>query len=312
MSEVFFEEMGIPAPRHNLGIGSGSHARQTAEMMVGLEDLMLAEQPDVVLVYGDTNSTLAAALVACKLNRPIAHVEAGLRSFNRTMPEEHNRVLTDHCSTLLFCPTDTAVRNLETEGIRGGVHQVGDTMYDAVLLFSPVAENRSLILRNLQLTPKEYYLATVHRPYNTDDPKKMRALLDAFARLERAVVFPCHPRTVARLQQFSLAVPTNVMVVEPIGYLDMLVLQRHARVILTDSGGVQKEAVFAGTPCVTLRPETEWVETVESGWNALAWGDEKETVAAVLRQESSTRQQMTVYGDGTAGHAIARLLAAAC
>ena len=310
MSEVFFREMGIPIPNHNLGTGSGSHGHQPGEMLIKIEELLLIERPDMMLVYGDTNSTLAGALAACKLNLPIAHIEAGLRSFNRSMPEEHNRVLTDHCASLLFCPTSTAVQNLAAENITKGVHWVGDTMLDAVQMFTPIAERQSRIMESLGLSSKGYYLATVHRPYNTDDPAMMKIIADAFSSLDAPVVFPVHPRTHARLKDVGIVLAANVKTIDPVGYLDMLVLQRHARVIITDSGGVQKEACFAGTPCVTLRPETEWVETVESGWNILAWGKAEKIVVAVHLQESMTGASVTVFGDGKSSIHIASHISA--
>ncbi len=304
MSDVFFREMGIPQPQYHLGVGSATHGKQTAQILVQVEELLLDEKPDMVLVYGDTNSTLAAALAACKLNMPVAHVESGLRSYNRMMPEEHNRVLTDHCSSLLFCPTETAVKNLTQENIHHGVHLVGDTMYDAVLLFAPLAEQRSKVLATYKLRPREYYLATVHRPYNTDAPAKMAAIISALSQLQYPVVFPMHPRTMKYMKQFGIEMPLNVVVIEPIGYLDMLVLQRNAKVILTDSGGMQKEACFACTPCVTLRPETEWAETVESGWNALAWADANVILQQVSRQERASPKPVSAFGDGKAAQAI--------
>ncbi len=273
MSEVFFEELDIPEPAVNLGVGSGSHGRQTAQMLGGIEDILVAERPDWVLVYGDTNSTLAGALAACKLHIPIAHVEAGLRSFNRTMPEEHNRVLVDHCADLLFCPTPTAVAHLAHEGITSGVHLVGDTMFDAVLQFAERAEQRTRILADMGLAPGEFLLATLHRPYNTDDPDRLARLVRVFDRLPWRVVFPVHPRTRARIEALGLR-PTHVELVEPVSYLEMLVLEKHARLVLTDSGGVQKEAFFFGVPCLTLRPETEWVETVQAGMNIVVDADD--------------------------------------
>lgn len=286
MSQVFFEELNIPEPDFNLGVGSGSHGRQTGQMLIGLEEIMVEAKPDWVLVYGDTNSTLAGALAAVKLHLPVAHVEAGLRSFNRAMPEEHNRVLTDHCSDLLFCPTETAVNNLRREGLTTGVHLVGDTMYDAVLQFSELARQRSTILHELELTPRQYLLATVHRPYNTDNPDNLSNILTAFIELGEPVIFPVHPRTRKYIE--ALALPglaeSSVRMIEPVGYLDMLVLEQHARVILTDSGGMQKEAYFFQVPCVTLRPETEWVETVEAGWNVVVGAERERIVAAVQRQ----------------------------
>jgi UDP-N-acetylglucosamine 2-epimerase len=311
MSEIFFRELGIPAPDVNLGIGSGPHGAQTAAMLDGIERLLLTERPDLVLVYGDTNSTLAGALAASKLGLPLAHVEAGLRSFNRTMPEEINRVIADHCATLLFCPTSRAVENLRAENITRGVHQVGDTMFDAVRLFTVEAEKRSRILTELGLVSKGFYLATIHRPYTTDDPRRLAATLQAFGRLDAPVVFPIHPRTSGRLQAFGIAPPDNVRTIAPVGYFDMLMLQRHARVILTDSGGVQKEACFAGTPCVTVRPETEWTETVDSGWNRLAWGDADTIVEAVARQQRAPAMPVAAYGDGHAADAIVACLVAA-
>jgi len=310
MSDVFFREMGIPAPDHHLGVGSGPHGRQTAAMLAAVEDLALCLRPDLMLVYGDTNSTLAGALAAAKLGIPIAHVEAGLRSYNRTMPEETNRVLTDHCATLLFCPTRRAVDNLAAESIRRGVHLVGDTMYDAMRRFLPLAEERSDVMVRLGLAEKAFLLATLHRPYNVDDPKALGEIFKAFGRLDLPVVFPVHPRTLARIADFGMDVPPGVRAVEPVGYLDMLVLLHRAAMVLTDSGGVQKEACFAGTPCVTLRPETEWVETVEAGWNRLAWGGAETILAAVEAQATPPDQPLLAYGDGRAAEKVASALAA--
>jgi UDP-N-acetylglucosamine 2-epimerase len=228
------------------------------------------------VVYGDTNSTLAGALAAVKLHIPVAHVEAGLRSFNREMPEEHNRVVADHCSDLLFCPTQTAVSNLAREGVTKGVHLVGDTMYDAVLQFSSIARKRSTILNDLKLQPKAYLLTTIHRPYNSDIPENLQNILSAFAEIGEVIVFPVHPRTRKKIAEFEHRFQhdlTNINMIEPVGYLDMLVLEENARLILTDSGGMQKEAYFFSVPCITLRPETEWVETVEAGWNVVAGAD---------------------------------------
>ena len=293
MSQVFFDELGLPEPDINLGIGSGPHGKQTGQMLTGIEEILLAEKPDWALVYGDTNSTLAGALAACKLHIPLAHVEAGLRSFNREMPEEHNRVLTDHCSDLLFCPTQTAVDNLRREGITQGVHLVGDTMYDAVLQFSEIARQRSTILKDLGLEPKKFLLATVHRPANTDDPENLRNILTAFAEIEEPIIFPVHPRTRQKINELGLLNPKpktsaetgrsiqNPKYIDPVGYLDMIQLEQAARMILTDSGGIQKEAYWLGVPCVTLRNETEWVETVQAGWNILAGSDLSRIINAV-------------------------------
>lgn len=276
MSQVFFDELQIPEPDVNLGVGSGSHGWQTGQMLMALERVIQEVKPDWVLVYGDTNSTLAGALAAVKLHILIAHVEAGLRSFNREMPEEINRVLTDHCSDLLFCPTQTAVDNLAKEGITKGVHLVGDTMYDAVIQFSEIARSRSTILEKLGLGPKEYLLATIHRPYNTDNPENLHSILSAFTEIDEPIIFPVHPRTRQCLSDLKLKTDNlKLRLLEPVGYLDMLVLEKNAKAILTDSGGMQKEAYFLRVPCITLRTETEWVETVEAGWNVAVGADRK-------------------------------------
>ncbi|MBU0698530.1 MAG: UDP-N-acetylglucosamine 2-epimerase (non-hydrolyzing) [Proteobacteria bacterium] len=330
MSAVFFREMQIPEPDCHLGIGSGSHGYQTGQMLMRIEDVLIKEKPDLVLVYGDTNSTLSGALAAAKLQIPLAHVEAGLRSFNRQMPEEHNRVLTDHCADLLFCPTETAVENLRKEGfstiVNNGrlikecssslegaysspiVVNVGDTMYDAVLQFSEIAKEKSQILQNLDLKPRQYLLATVHRSYNTDDEANLRSILIAFMELSETVVFPVHPRTRAKLDALDLkAKSPNLKLIDPVGYLDMLVLEQNARLILTDSGGMQKEAYFFKVPCITLRPETEWVETVAAGWNVLA-GAVKNKITGTVEQLKPPERQPAYYGDGKAAEKIAQWL----
>lgn len=304
MSQIFFRELGIPAPQVNLSVGSGSHGKQTAAMLEGIDALLLKERPDVMLVYGDTNSTLAGALAASKLGVPVAHVEAGLRSFNRTMPEEINRVLTDHCSALLFCPTSDAVANLAAENITKGVHQVGDTMFDAVRIFTSEAERRSHILADLKLAPKSFYLATIHRPYTTDDPQRLTTTMEALGHLDLPVVFPVHPRTTGRLRDAGISLAPNIKAIGPVGYFDMLMLQKHARTIVTDSGGMQKEACFAGTPCVTIRPETEWNETVVSGWNRLAWGDADAILDAIEQQRRPPAAPLKAYGAGDAAQRI--------
>ncbi|MEP7199635.1 MAG: UDP-N-acetylglucosamine 2-epimerase (non-hydrolyzing), partial [Chloroflexota bacterium] len=246
MSAVFFRELQIPEPDYNLVVKSGGHGWQTGQILIRIEDVLLKEHPDWVLVYGDTNSTLAGALAAVKLHIPLAHVEAGLRSFNRTMPEEHNRVLTDHCADLLFVPTQTARDNLAKEGITRGVHQVGDVMYDAALQFAALARERSIILTELGLSSKRYLLVTVHRPYNTDEPVHLRNIIEALNTVDMPIIFPVHPRTRRALDIVSNTVQPHVHLIEPVGYLDMLMLEQHARLILTDSGGVQKEAFFFG------------------------------------------------------------------
>lgn len=285
MSQVFFDELGLPAADVNLDVRSGSHGLQTGQMLIGIEEILLAEKPNWVLVFGDTNSTLAGALAAVKLHIPLAHVEAGLRSYNREMPEEHNRVLTDHCADLLFCPTKTAVGNLAKEGLTKGVHEVGDPMYDAVLMFSEKARQSSTILQNLDLKKGGYLLATIHRAYNTDDPKTLESILSALASIDETVIFPIHPRTKQKIKELGFLNQKsktcaetgrsikNPKLIDPVSYLDMLILEQNARMILTDSGGVQKEAYFFAVPCLTLRQETEWVETIQSGWNILVGSD---------------------------------------
>jgi len=307
MSQIFFDELGIPRPDLNLGVGSGTHGRQTGEMLIRLEEVMMVERPDWVLVYGDTNSTIAAALAAVKLHIPIAHVEAGLRSFNRFMPEEHNRVLTDHCADLLLCPTTTAVNNLANEGVREGVFLTGDVMYDAVLLFSQQARERSVILQQLGLTRGGYLLATMHRPRNTDNPQRLQALVEAFMRMDEPVIFPIHPRTRQKLVQLNISpghlAQQGVHLLDPVGYLDMLMLEQNARLILTDSGGIQKEAYFFAVPCITLREETEWVETVDAGWNVLVGADVAQ-IRHHVRTFAPKGAPPPIFGDGQAAEKI--------
>ncbi len=300
MSDVFFAELGIPKPAIHLDIHGGAHGAMTGRMLERVEAVMLESRPDAVLLYGDTNSTLAGALAAAKLNLPIAHVEAGLRSFNRRMPEEINRILTDQVSDLLFCPTAQAVANLEREGITAGVHQVGDVMYDAALLAAVAAREHSHILQELGLLPKTYAVATIHRAENTDDPKILALLLDylrAEAR-DRPVVFPLHPRTKGAAARTGLSFE-GLKLTSPLGYLDMHRLLQEAAQIFTDSGGLQKEAYFHRVPCVTLRSETEWTETVANGWNRLWRGP-----------DYASRREIPDYGDGRAAQRIVNLLRA--
>ena len=308
MSEVFFRELGIAEPRYNLGAGSGSHAEQTASMLTGIEDVLLKETPSGVLIYGDTNSTLAGALAAAKLGIPVAHVEAGLRSYNRAMPEEINRVVADSLSSLLFCPTQAASANLAKEGITEGVHVVGDVMYDAILLFSQVSAGREdALLDRLDLKRGEYLLATVHRASNTDNPNNLRSIFRALGETGETVAFPVHPRTRKAIRLAGIEPARNLILLEPVSYLDMLVLEKNARKILTDSGGVQKEALWLGVPCITMRGETEWVETVECGWNTLAGTDPAQILAAVHAPRPKG-QPPQIYGDGHASERIAALL----
>lgn len=307
MSEVFFRELGIPEPDYNLEVGSAGHSVQTGEMLIRMEPIFEKEKPDWVLVYGDTNSTLAGALVASKLHIPVAHVEAGLRSFNREMPEEINRVLTDHVSDLLFCPAQKAVDNLKLEGVTSGVHVVGDVMYDAVLRHSESAEKKSTILSSLNLESKKYLLATVHRASNVDETQTLLNILETFAMLGETVVFPVHPRTRKAIQVAGFKPGENIKLIDPVGYLDMLWLEKNARLILTDSGGVQKEAYWFETPCVTLREETEWVETVEAGWNVVV-GTQRERIINAVRNVSTPDARPNLFGDGDASQKIVRLL----
>ncbi|MEX2246314.1 MAG: UDP-N-acetylglucosamine 2-epimerase (non-hydrolyzing) [Dehalococcoidia bacterium] len=308
MSDVFFEQLGLPRPDHHLGVGSGSHGWQTGEMLARLETVMQREAPDRVVIYGDTNSTLAGALAAAKLGLPVAHVEAGLRSFVRTMPEEINRIVADRIATYLFAPTQTAVDNLAREGISDAVTLTGDIMYDALLHHLPLAE-QSRILDELALTPGGYALATVHRAANTDDPARLGDIIDALSLLREPVLLPLHPRTKAALMGTDIEVEPPVRIVEPVGYLDMLALERNARIVLTDSGGVQKEAYLLGVPCVTLRDETEWVETLEGGWNVLAGTDAERILAAAKRARPSGAPP-PVFGDGRAAERMVDALEA--
>ncbi|MGG1655910.1 non-hydrolyzing UDP-N-acetylglucosamine 2-epimerase [Geobacillus thermopakistaniensis] len=307
MSAIFFEELNIPTPDYYLGVGSGSHGKQTGEMLMKIEEIVMQEKPDYVLVYGDTNSTLAGALVASKLHIPVIHVEAGLRSFNKQMPEEINRIMTDHVSELLFCPTETAVENLRKENITRNVWNVGDVMYDAILYNKELAQRQSTILADLSLAEQSYYLITIHRAENTDDPDKLKAILAAFADIDGTKVWPIHPRTRHKLEEYGLdasAIP-GLRLIDPVGYLDMLRLESGAKKIITDSGGVQKEAYFLRVPCVTVREQTEWVETLKGGANILTGTDREKIVAAVHKEVAPV--YVDVFGDG---HAAEKIVAA--
>jgi UDP-GlcNAc3NAcA epimerase len=271
LSKIFFSELSIPEPDYNLGIGSAEHGEQTGRMLKGIEEILLFEKPDSVIVYGDTNSTLAGALAAVKQKIPVAHVEAGLRSFKRSMPEEINRLLTDQISSLLFCPTKTSVKNLKKEGITKGVYLVGDVMYDSLREHIKEAEKNPKIMEKLNLSKKDFYLVTIHRAENTDIKENLKKITEILFGLGKKTVFPIHPRTRKSLSEFNLSgklkSKRHLLLIDPVSYLDMLVLEKNARCVLTDSGGVQKEVFFLKTSCLTLREETEWVETVESGWN---------------------------------------------
>ena len=316
MSDVFFREMGIPEPSVNLEVGSGSHARQTGEMMIAIEAQLIEHSPEWVLVYGDTNSTLAASLAAVKLQIPIAHVEAGLRSFNMTMPEEHNRVLSDRCADLLFCPTETARNNLMKEGISEGVHHVGDVMYDAVMNFREKSRNRPFpeIASAPYLFNEPYYVATVHRPYNTDDQARLSSIVAALNRCGHRVVVPLHPRTVNRLEEYrkldaeKFQFADNVTVINPVGYLDMLKLVENAKAVLTDSGGLQKEAVWLETPCITMREESEWVETIESGWNVLVGAHTEKILDEIKRVAEKQLHPTSLEGEDASARIVGLIL----
>jgi UDP-GlcNAc3NAcA epimerase len=306
MSDVFFDELGIPKPAFNLGIGGGSHGQNTGRMIEGIENVLMDEKPDWLLVYGDTDSTLAGALAAVKLHIPVAHVEAGLRSFNRRMPEEINRILTDHAATKLFAATETSVINLKNEGIGSDkVLNVGDVMYDAALFYGAKADQQSRILEKLAVKSKEYILATVHRAENTDVPERLNAVIQGMANSGRKIILPVHPRTKARMQSAELTLPANVIAIEPVGYLDMVMLEKHASLIMTDSGGVQKEAFFYHVPCITLRDETEWVELVEAGWNQIVPPVSATAIVDAITLARTDGRMIRPYGEGRAAELVA-------
>lgn len=307
MSGVFFRELELPQPDFNLAIHSGSHGQMTGRMLEAIEGCLTKLKPDAVVVFGDTNTTLAGTLAAVKLQVPVAHVEAGLRSWNRSMPEEVNRVLVDHCSRWLFCPSGQAVDNLSAEGVRSGVHQVGDIMFDAVRRFGALARDRRETLDRFGLQPGAYFVLTVHRAYNTENPNILRGILKAAKLLELPILFPVHPRT-RPLLNVVLPLPSNLHLCDPLGYLDMLGVLAQAKCVLTDSGGLQKEAYFLGVPCATIRPETEWVETVSAGWNIVAGTDTQGIVDAVNRVLTAERRPVDVFGDGHSAERIVKLL----
>ncbi|MBN9035713.1 MAG: UDP-N-acetylglucosamine 2-epimerase (non-hydrolyzing) [Rhizobiales bacterium] len=315
MSGVFFRDLGLAAPKYRFDLGGGSHGHMTGKQLAAIEDALVAEKPDVCLVYGDTNSTLAGALAAAKLHIPVAHVEAGLRSFNRRMPEEINRVVSDHLATWLFAPTDTAVRNLAAEGIGADkVHLVGDVMYDVARLIIDNPERRTPILGTLGLEPGRYAISTLHRQENTDEPARLVAILEALAGLAGTmpVVLPMHPRTRKTVQALPQAAAAldKLTVTEPLGFFDMATLLSQARIAVTDSGGLQKEAFFYRVPCVTVRDETEWVELVELGWNRLPANIEAAAISGAIRQslDAGPGRDATPYGEGNAAKAIVNLL----
>jgi UDP-N-acetylglucosamine 2-epimerase len=312
MSRIFFDEMEIPRPDINLEVGSGTHAWQTGETMQRLEAVCVERKPAVMLVYGDTNATMAAALVGAKLGIPVAHVEAGLRSFDRSMPEEINRLVADSLSALLFCPSETAVKNLAGEGIAKGVHNVGDVMYDVALHFGALARWKSRIMETLGVREKGFVLTTIDRDFNTDNRERLAGIVEGLLGCGETVVFPAHPRVRKQLSVFGLESriheSSNLRIIEPVGYLDMIRLEMAARVIVTDSGGVQKEAFFHGVPCVTVRPNTEWIETVEWGWNRLVDAGAAAIREAIRKAERPKETAPELYGRGDAAQRIAQIL----
>lgn len=317
MSEIFFDELGIPVPKYNLGISGGSHGAQTGRMLESIENVLIKEHPDIVLVYGDTNSTLAGALASAKMHITLAHVEAGLRSFNKNMPEEINRLITDHLSDILFIPTEAGLKNLLREGIpKDNLHLVGDVMYDAALYFSEKANKTSGILKKLKLDTKSYVLATIHRAENTDNPELLYSILEGLAQVSVRIpiVLPLHPRTRKIIESDSslVDIKRKLFIIEPVGYLDMIVLEKNACLIATDSGGVQKEAFFHKVPCVTLRNETEWIELLDLNWNQLAppsKGGAKiaETILSRINKKGAVALP---YGDGRASYKIVDVFSA--
>ncbi len=311
MSAVFFDELNIPQPHYNLGIGGGTHGQNTGRMIEAVESVLLKEKPDFVLVYGDTDSTLAGALTAVKLHIPVVHIEAGLRSYNRNMPEELNRVLTDHASDILFAPTNMAVKNLAREGISGNsVYNVGDVMYDAALYYGDKATHCSRILEQLNLKNKSFILATLHRQENVDNCERLANILTGFAASNKPIIMPLHPRTRKRIQEFDLNIPESVQIIEPVGYIDMVMLEKHATLIATDSGGVQKEAYFHKVPCMTLRNETEWVELVDAGVNVLVSADVEKIKKVFSSNLKFPSDVENFYGDGDASAFILKGLLA--
>lgn len=308
LSGRFFQELGIPEPDVNLGVGSARHGAQTGAMLEGIEAVIEARGPDAVLVYGDTNSTLAGALAAAKCRVPVAHVEAGLRSFNRSMPEEINRVVADHLAYWLFAPSESARRQLAAEGITRGVHVVGDIMLDSLRLLPGLEEDPGARLAGMGLEAGRYFLCTLHRAENTDERGRLAGILEALGRIPGPVVLPLHPRTRARMEAFNLAFPPGIQVLEPLGYLDLLRLLKASRCVLTDSGGIQKEAYYLSVPCITLRDETEWTETLETGWNRLAGAEPGRILEAAVNLPPSGHPHPDLYGDGRAAERIVDFL----
>jgi UDP-GlcNAc3NAcA epimerase len=307
MSQAFFDDLGIPVPDYNLEVGSGLHGKQTGEILGRIEEVLLREKPDGVIVRGDTNSTLAGSLAASKLHIPTAHIESGERSFERSMPEEVNRLVADRLADLHFCVSHKAIEHLAAEGITSSAHWVGDVMLDASLQNRELARSRSTLLERLGLSSKAYALVTIHRSGTTDDPRKLQNVVDALNKVNETIVFPVHPRTRKMLDGIGACFLPHVRILEPVGYFDMMMLEENARMIATDSGGVQREAYFMGVPCITLRDETEWVETVEVGWNRLVGTDTDSIVAAWFGFQPEIIQP-PIFGDGNASQKIVDII----
>jgi UDP-N-acetylglucosamine 2-epimerase len=307
MSDIFFQELGLSAPDIHLGIGSDSHAKQTGKMLMAIEQEVQIYKPKLLIVYGDTNSTLAGTLASVKLGVPVAHIEAGLRSFNRTMPEEINRIITDRISQLLFVPSELALDNLKKEGITTNTFNVGDIMYDTVLFFESVSEQRIGILDKWHLSSHNYYYATIHRASNTDNEDQLLNIIKAFSGLDKKVLFPIHPRTKKMIKKYKIKLGQNIIALDPAGYLDSIMFIKNAKAVLTDSGGMQKEAFYLKTPCITIRTETEWPETIEQGWNQLVDSDEQAIIKAV-NEIVIPKTHTPVYGDGKTAMRIKQIL----
>jgi len=302
MSKIFFDQLHIPTPNYNLNIHENTHGRQTGKMIIEIEKILLKEKPDVTLVFGDTNSTLAGALVSAKLHIPTAHIEAGLRSFDREMPEEINRVLTDHISEILFAPTKYAVQNLKNEGIKKNIHNVGDVMHDLLLQSNHLIE-KSNILEKLNIKSKNYILFTLHRQSNTDDVKNITTILSMLSTIDKHIIFPVHPRTLKIISKYNVNIGKNIKIIKPLGYIDFLSLEKNAKKIITDSGGMQKEAYIFKVPCITLRKNTEWKETVDDGWNILV-DPFKQDITTIINDFQPNGKQFNHYGSGCANKKI--------
>ncbi len=306
MSQSFFDELNIPKPNYQLDLKSSTVSERMGEMIKGIAEIILAHKPDLVIVYGDTDSTLAGAIAANKNDVPIAHIEAGLRSYDKNMPEEFNRVLVDHASKMLFCPTDIAVQNLKKEGITESTFNTGDVMFDSIINFGKMADNK--ILDDLKINSKQYLLATVHRKSNTENISVLKTIFEAFKECGEEIVFPIHPRTLKCIKEHNIAHDfPNVKIISPVTYLQMISLEKNAKKIITDSGGVQKEAFFLKVPCITLRENTEWTETVENGWNVLA-GTQKDSILNAIKNFKPSKEQVNHYGDGNASRIICEII----